>query len=214
MNPPRLTIFAGLKGSITMVKKLNLAVIVLNVILILAGVAASVYLIAMPDVSWLQRIFSVIDIFLLAVSFCYMVYGYQKKSALFYKLFTYLFSLRLFLAAISVDANVLAVPDMNVPTSGFPIRILLAMIPYTAIFLVAFGRDLGKKKSYVFCGVAFFSLLLIFALTLIVTPGQLRNGTVIGTAYVIKSGILVLLASLEGLMTVGKYTDKANRNTN
>lgn len=192
-----------------MQKKLSLPVLIVNGILIVAAFAASMYVIFMESAPMFQRIYSAIDLLILGFGFFYFINGYKKDAASFYKYYTLLFAFRIFLSIISVDALF----DVN-GIGGFPLKILIALLPYTPVLILALVKDLGKKKSFTLSGIVFAWYFLCLVATIVISAsGSLNVLAMLNTMNLIKSGTMVVFSALLVVMTIAKYQDKDARGT-
>ena len=192
-----------------MQKKLSLPVLIVNGILIVAAFAASMYVIFMESAPMFQRIYSAIDLLILGFGFFYFINGYKKDAASFYKYYTLLFAFRIFLSIISVDALF----DVN-GIGGFPLKILMALLPYTPVLILALVKDLGKKKSFALSGGVFAWYFLCLVATIIGSASARFDVlAMLNTMNLIKSATLVVFSALLLVMTIAKYQDKDARGT-
>ena len=192
-----------------MQKKLSLPVLIVNGILIVAAFAASMYVIFMESAPMFQRIYSAIDLLILGFGFFYFINGYKKDAASFYKYYTLLFAFRIFLSIISVDALF----DVN-GIGGFPLKILMALLPYTPVLILALVKDLGKKKSFTLSGIVFAWYFLCLVATIVISAsGSLNVLAMLNTMNIIKSATMVVFSALLVVMTIAKYQDKDARGT-
>lgn len=156
-----------------------------------------------------QRIYSAIDLLILGFGFFYFINGYKKDAASFYKYYTLLFAFRIFLSVISVDALF----DVN-GIGGFPLKILMALLPYTPVLILALVKDLGKKKSFTLSGIVFAWYFLCLVATIVISAsGSLNVLAMLNTMNLIKSGTMVVFSALLVVMTIAKYQDKDARGT-
>ena len=81
------------------------------------------------------------------------------------------------------------------------------------LLVLLFVKNLGKKTSFIICGVIFAIKAVIFILCVTTFPGALFNGDVLGSAYNFKSLAGLTLAAVTGICTYAKYVDKDERNT-
>ena len=192
-----------------MQKKLSLPVLIVNGILIVAAFAASMYVIFMESAPMFQRIYSAIDLLILGFGFFYFINGYKKDAASFYKYYTLLFAFRIFLSIISVDALF----DVN-GIGGFPLKILMALLPYTPVLILALVKDLGKKKSFTLSGIVFAWYFLCLVATIVISAsGSLNILAMLNTMNIIKNATMVVFSALLVVMTIAKYQDKDARGT-
>ncbi len=192
-----------------MQKKLSLPVLIVNGILIVAAFAASMYVIFMESAPMFQRIYSAIDLLILGFGFFYFINGYKKDAASFYKYYTILFAFRIFLSIISVDALF----DVN-GIGRFPLKILMALLPYTPVLILALVKDLGKKKSLALSGSVFAWYFLCLVATIIGSASARFDVlAMLNTMNLIKSATLVVFSALLLVMTIAKYQDKDARGT-
>lgn len=119
----------------------------------------------------------------------YFLFGYKKKAAVFYKAFVHSFALSCFIATLV--SNNIGIFYAAVAVANFGV-----------ICLLAFGKDLGRKQSFILAGI---KLALDLLNTIVYAISSHLSVMMCGT---------VLLSVLLGITVYAKYTDKAARGTN
>ena len=128
----------------------------------------------------------------------YLVHGYKKNAAVYYKAFIILMVL---VTLIDLITNMVC----NAMNVLLIIRCALFAIKIILLLLLAFGKDLGQKKSW-------YILYVIVALDIagIVVMFIVISGT--GFDFSLIGAIAALVADVTlGIAIHGKYADKASR---
>jgi len=166
---------------------------ILDLLLIIGGIAWTVYSMnyVAPPVGYELEyiIIHAFTLVVLLVELSYGITGYKKSSSLF-------FSITVFLYAALAMSNTLLVRQ------GPFFLPLLSIISFGTLCVLAFAKDLGKKKSYAFCLINLASSVIRIVLYKVVA------GTVLGAMF----GNLLLAITL-CIMIYAKYADKAARGT-
>ena len=173
-------------------KPIYKVLLVLNLLLIVLGVVTSVRLFFSSS-EWLLIAYRAINIVALVFALFYILYGYTKNAAGYYKTYGYLLFLSILITSITAFQRT---------TKNLTIISCAALIIVSAI--LAFGKDLGKKNSFILCGV----LVL----------GELVNSYAVYNLYGLQKtfetcAINLVIVCLYGIMTYAKYLDKAERGT-
>ena len=142
---------------------------------------------------------SVFNIIALIFGAIYMLMGYTKKAAPFYKLFA--------LALMVTSVFQIALIMSNVIYPLFNSFLYLISLVGTTVLVIA--KDLGKVKTYI---TVFVLLICRLILVLLVVVGLSNLGSAsIGVLSAVVSDLL--LAGTAAIMATGKYLDKAERGT-
>ena len=167
---------------------------------VLIVIAIVLRLIPLKSVPTLVKVDSIICIVALIYGLIYALYGYKKEASKYYKTFMYLY----LLSSIISFATVL---DFAVDILG-KIGILMIIanaIILVSVFLLAFIKDFGEKKSNNFALLVFALNIfkLLFDLIIIGSSIELANISA-GFSNIMLSCILCLFVS-------AKYADKSSR---
>lgn len=178
-----------------MKSKMN-ALSLFHTLLILAGIVLGIVLIS-HEMS-LLRIASIgLCVISLICGVYYTADGYQKASAFYYKACMIMFMLSSIL--LFIEEFVLNF----VNTSTISIPAILSGITAICCYILAFGKDIGKKTS-LYIGIAVF----VLALTDILLPLALKQ-----TINLTELFFYLVFHLNICLFIVAKYWDKAKRNT-
>ena len=175
-------------------KPIYKVILVFNLLLITIAVVLSVITLS-SDGATVTRILSAITK-LAALLFAgfYIILGYRKNAAKYYKIYGFLYMLSAFLSIITCIIN--------------PPLAVVNIICYTLIIIGAlalvFVKDLGKTKALTISGIIVL-LQIVCAIFAYIE----------GDPTIVKINIFMLLdlACLFGIMTYAKYLDKAERGT-
>ena len=147
---------------------------------------------------WAMKILAIIS------GMVYLIFGYKKEGFQYYRAFMVLLTMSdiVMLACQSTERISVFMGFANI-------------ISIVIIAILAVGKDLGKRYSYL--GVIILLLCRLVALALAIYG---IAGTEVGELYVAGSDDLslainnVILAGTVGLLVFGKYADKAARGRN
>lgn len=173
-------------------KKLNLLVVVIVAGLALACAIGEIDIVATSKLDGFYKIEGILDVFALALSLMYLVLGYQKGVAKYYKA-------ALFVAC----ANALVATAVSCNEATRYISVISCAICFGLLLFLALGKDNGKKVSLICC-------FIVIALR---TMGLLFNNN----GFIDPSTVLIfsqlVLALMVTVITVAKYIDKEERGT-
>ena len=174
-------------------KPIYKVILVFNLLLIAAAVVLSIIGICGEVATAIRIISTVIRLLALLFAGFYILSGYSKDAAKYYKLFGIVYLLSTVLGLISCISNT--------PTVLSVICYVLTII---GILALAFAKDLGKTKSFIICAV-----LVVLQIALTVSVYLQADPAIVK----INMFISIDLACLFGIMTYAKYLDKAERGT-
>ena len=174
------------------------ALLVFSLILLAAALVLSVIRLFEPvkSAAVLTYIKLALNILAVLAGFVYVLGGYKKNDAVYYKLFMSLVCLS-FVFILIKDLMVTQVNGYTSPVSG----ILRTIICVNLVILV-FAKDLGKQTS-IGLASAVFGVVLFNTIRLIILYGAL--GVITSAAVSLSLSLLVLL------LVIGKYMDKTER---
>lgn len=173
-------------------KPIYKVILILNLLFIFVGCAIAITDLTGTDT--IGVIYTVTEILALLFALFYILYGYTKNAAGYYKVFGYLYLLSRisdFIKIISSNRKV-----------GIFTYIFWSIVTISLLVLV-FGKNLGKKKSLILCGV----IVLIGVIGIFYVYNQTG-------AFHLGAKIRLLdldLACLYGILTYAKYLDKESR---
>ena len=175
-------------------KPIYKAILILNLLLIIAGVILSVKGITSKDASVIRIIMSVVAIVCIVFAAFFIFGGYTKNSAKYYDIYGTLLVIKHLAGILSGRTN---------SSTTFEIIVLALSLVITLVILL--NENLGKEKSLVLCGllVALSIVLLVYSL----------NEDNIQTFSIMNSIVNIDLVCLYGIMTYAKYLDKTERGT-
>lgn len=136
-----------------------------------------------------------------AAMICGYIYankGYTKDAGNFYKAMMAFYALTNIFPAVTLFRM-----------SGFNLASVVNIIKFVLLIVLAFGKDLGQKNTWIIFAIVFILELLYAPLSIMAvapTNAQLSLGSYISTAI-----SRLVLAGLLGLCIVAKYRDKAAR---
>ena len=177
-------------------------ILIFSLVLIAAGIAVSVYSVFAPDATTWIRISGGFTFVTLLFAVHYIVKGYSKDAAKYYKVYTAAFALCQIISIIGISTS-----------AENAIAVLYPAIIFGFLILLMVTKDLGKKNSAIICGMIIFFSALALATGIYGCPGITLGGTMYGTLVLGRNAIQMLLGCLLGVMTFAKYSDKAERGT-
>lgn len=133
-------------------------------------------------------IFSVLVLLLLVFSLAYRLGGYKKDAALYFMGYIHLYALTTLVAALGLRS----IADVHLP--------LCETLSFGILCAMAIAKDLGRRKSFILCGVLILCKLMVVVVTL-VNKAAVTGGIVSD----------ILLAVMLGIMVYAKYEDKKSR---
>lgn len=136
---------------------------------------------------------------MLLTGILYLLHGYKKNTAIYYKAFI------LLLVLVNLMVIILDVIFAN-KTVLIIIKCALYAIKIILLLLLVFKKDLGREKTWIiFKMVVAVDIAALVVMLIITTTGSFDFGSIIGVI-----AALVADATL-GLAIHGKYADKASR---
>ncbi len=176
-------------------KPIYKVILILNLLFIVAGIVACVIGIASPYADAYRIISRAVSIAVLAFGGFYILSGYTKDAAKYYKLFGALYAVKLILKLLS-----------GIVHAGTPLGIMLGVFSLVFVLVLLLSENLGKQKSLILCGLLVIVGVVVFVISALDAKYQ--------TASAVIEGIVNIdLACLYGIMTYAKYLDKAERGT-
>lgn len=185
----------------------------LNLLFIILALGTEVYLFIYEEFNALNIIYGAIDAVLLVEAFLYLVTGRKKNSAGYFKTFSILYAVRIFINAVFSGVLTKVFYLSYFPEYTQVLTNLFTVLPLVPATMIATCKDLGKKKSYALIGIVYVVYLIPFLFSLIRPFGNVTTIDQNLFFYIARPGLLALLTSLLGIMVVEKYQDKASRNT-
>ena len=174
-------------------KPIYKVILVFNLLLIAAAVVLSIIGINGEGATLTRMLATVVRLFALLFAGFYLLSGYSKNAAKYYKTFGIIYALTIVVGIITCITNTVFVMD-----------IICSVLLLIGILVLVSVKNLGKTKSFVIC--AFLVALQIACVVLVYLEGD---------PIIVKIDMFmgVDLACLYGIMTYAKYLDKAERGT-
>lgn len=172
-------------------KPIYKVILILNLLFIAAGVVFSVIGIANADMNATRIISHITAIASLVFAAFYILSGYRKNAAKYYKVYGALLAIVFLISILSASVN-----------SRGSIGTMVASLSLVLVLVLLLSENLGKAKSLILCG------LLVIINVVLLAIGQNATATT-----VIAKLVKIDLVCLYGIMTYAKYLDKAERGT-
>ena len=143
-------------------------------------------------------IFTVATICALISGFLYLVHGYKKNAAAYFKGYVWILLIN----------EIFTIIWNNEITGSYYLKFIWT-ICLVLLTILTVGKDLDKAKSFTVAGLFFAGklILLIYFLSKMQALGSAGINVVLGAAG------QIVLAITTGLIVCGKYLDKAERGT-
>ena len=190
-------------------KTANKILMVFNAFLIVYCALGCIYIIFMGSGS-AQQIPAFINLLSLCAMAYYALSGYKKSSANAYKTVLVLNALA---CLFSIFPSFFL--EVKNPTIAFSVRLgcLLCFIGY---LVLAFVKDLGRKKSNIIIILIFLIYLSVYIITLALKPGAMfgNSGTRFDTMRILRIQCMLITAANVGICNYFKYQDKKQRESN
>ena len=166
------------------------ALAVLNVIVLISCFTAA------PAPKTLDVLLHLSTLLALASGLVYLLRGYRKSAAIYYKVF-------LLLTAVSS----VFLSSALISGFGFNLGSALLFVEIAVLLILTFGKDLGKRNTWMlFCAL----LVLILVYGLVYLPRYFNHQYLVVISTLLSK--LVLLGTI-GFAIYGKYADKDARGT-
>lgn len=172
-------------------KLLYRIILIFNLIVIAAAAVVCLRVVVSPASNLFFRCSAICALLAIFSAGYYILQGYTKNAAGYYRLFVGLFALALLVDCVF---SVVFTEDFE--------AMLLPGLAFVVVLLSFIGVDLGRTLSLILCG----ALVLISVGLLLTVLGQ-------GSAAVELGAVRIALACLFGVMTYAKYLDKRARGT-
>lgn len=138
---------------------------------------------------------TVIAILALISGFIYLVHGYRKNAAAYYKGFVWILLIKEIMTTVA--GNIM----------GTSLLMYVRVIDLVLLTILTVGKDLGKTKSFALVGFILVGKLIVF-INYLITLQSLGLGVTVRAIDLIGQIILTITT---GLMVCGKYLDKEAR---
>ena len=174
---------------------------VLAVVLLVVSAGLFVFAMAASSFSVLSILYGVLEITMVFAAFLYVLKGFTKQASVFYKLY--------FLASSAVYLAEFFFFSFRPVSVLSPVDVLVNLLCYSAYLVLAFGTDLGRKKSLFAVSVPlvlYAAMFVFYGVLSLMNPGDNERLTVF-LSYL----ALVPSSLLEMTMVYGKYSDKTFR---
>lgn len=173
-------------------KSLYMAIMIFNLLFMAVAIVANIYAMIFVEIdAAFMRFSCVAGILALISAYVYVIKGAGKDSANYFKIFVYMFALSEFVYMIGSSNVSRFVCAYNA-------------IAFSLILVIGLSKDLGKTKSYIFCGV-------IFVLRLISCINKIPDFFLCGDAVGLRTVGELAMASVLGVCMYAKYDDKKER---
>lgn len=175
-------------------RKLNLSIVIVCGILALLSAIGTVSVVFGSQLNELYKFEAICDLIALALTFFYIINGYGKEYAKYYKM-----------AMLFNALNALIVTAVAANEKTKYISIIMCAVCFGLILILALGKDLGKTKSLGLC----ITVVIIRAVGLISQYFEVKTFDPI-TILVVSQLVLSLMVLAS---TIAKYDDKQVRGT-
>ena len=174
-------------------KPIYKVILVFNLLLIAIAVVLSVISISGSGATTTRLVSTIIKLASLLFAGFYIVSGYRKNAAKYYKVYGILYMFSIVLTLIACIKN-----------TSSTLAIICNTLPVIGILALVFVKDFGKTKALITCAI----LVLLQIVCVILANAE-------GDPTIVKINIFMSmdLACLLGIMTYAKYLDKAERGT-
>ena len=180
--------------------KLYKTILIVFLVLIAAGLAVSAQAVVNEESDAWTRISGAFIMFALISAGHYLLEGYAKNAASYFKAFLALFSAALFTSMIAIAVT---------STNGFPI--LLCGLAFGVVLALLLSKDLGRKYSFILCAAVIVCTLASLVYSIV----RVLNGAIVGkvlpTTVIGSNASRLILACVLGVMMYAKYLNKAER---
>ena len=174
-------------------KPIYKVILVFNLLLIAIAVVLSVISLNSVGATATRILSTVTKLIALLFAGFYIVSGYVKDAAKYYKLYGFLYMLSILIGLIAKINNGASTTD-----------VICNVLLFAGSFALVFVKDLGKTKSLAICAI-----LVIIQIPFVIS--DIIDGD--PTIVLINAFMCIDLACLFGIMTYAKYLDKAERGT-
>ena len=176
-------------------KPIYKVILAVNFLLIVIGLVINIrYITNIPDFTTVKLLYRIANIIALVSAAFYILLGYRKNAAIYFKLYGLLYLLSQVAVVISA---------ISMATTAITYIICIAAIVITLILVAC--KDLGKEKSLCLCGL----LVLVQFIACIVVYTSYGSLMIV----MITRAVDLVLACLYGFLTYAKYLDKTERGT-
>ncbi len=176
-------------------KPIYKAILVLNLILIAAGIVICLFGIFSSEANVVRVLYRLLIIAALIFAAFYIFKGYTKNAAKYFKIFGLLYIYVHLLAIISGTTN-----GIHADTT------VICAVALAVIIFLALSENLGKQKSLICCGLLFAIKIFAVVYTFVMDSAPI--------ASLLTRFVDLDLAGLYGILTYAKYLDKTERGTN
>ena len=166
-------------------------ILIIALVLIVAALVLTALAIAHDDSNLASQVSCLFKIAALIYAAYYIFAGFSKDAAKYFKTFAAIFAL----------AEIASLANLGMSANSY-FATLVATLSLSAILVLLFSKDLGKKKS-----------LMISAALIVFTVISLIMALANAVAIIVWGPLAatVVLACLFFIMTFAKYVDKASR---
>lgn len=181
--------------------KLFRVIVVFILLGVVFGIGVNVRNIADPNAEKLVQLCGIVSIIALMAALYYIILGYGKNAAVYFKFYLWLFDFSALLSIIGAGIKM-----------GNTLDLIAASVIFALVLVMAIGKDLGKRNSTIICSVVFALAVLRFAAVAAFDSSLLADSQN-GLTYIFRLITTVVMASVMWIMTYAKYADKDSRKT-
>ena len=178
------------------------AVLLFHLLCIAAGLVFAVRTAVSPEADIYLQLCSLCAMPALLLAGYYLLAGFGKDAAKYYKLFAALF---LFYEVVVLAALLLS------RAAALPLLLTIGVLTLLAVLL--FVKNLGKTVSLLLCALILILGVIRLAAGIAAYPGPALGGDTYGTLLMGRNAAGVVLALVLGILNDAKYADKAARGT-
>lgn len=133
--------------------------------------------------------------------FIYVNKGYSKQASGYYKAMMCFYAFTAFVPIVTLFKVV-----------GFSLVIIVTILRFVLLLILAFGKDLGKKNTWI---IFYIVLILELIFGLLITPSSAQDSIMtVSSGYAFSVSIArLVIAGVIGLCIEAKYRDKDARGT-
>lgn len=179
-------------------KKLNVYVLGFTVLLTFISIGLLFWLLIDHKLDYLYSFEALTDIIATTIAYIYLIEGFKKEDSKKFKA-----------SVIATTVNALIVTIVSIAEKIDVVPIVMCAIAFYILGYLSVIKNIGKKTSYILCGI----LVLIRLLGLISGLLTLRN-VPNGSSMIILMFSQLSLAILMSVLEYAKYFDKLSRGTN
>lgn len=179
-------------------KKLNAYVLGFNVLLTFISIGLLFWLLIEQKIDYLYSIEALTDIIATTIASIYLLEGFRKESSKKFKA-----------TLIATTVNALVVTVVSIAEKIDVVPIIMCSIAFYILGYLTIVKNIGKKTSYILCGI-----LVIIRLSGFISGLLTLRNVPNGSSMIILMFSQLSLAMLICVLEYAKYFDKQSRGTN